>query len=74
MTNNIGNSESVMLKNLVKTNVILAMSLAVLLPLSALAAPMDAQEADDLSKEIKVESAGKVTTISNNDRCFVGNR
>lgn len=65
MTNNIGNSEGVMLKNLVKTKVVISISLcAVLLPLSAIA------ETNELPTETYAEnitdsSKSKVNELTN---------
>ena len=72
MTNNIGNSESVMLKKMTKTKVIIVMSLAVLLPLSALAAPLDNKENNEPVRETYAENIGdvpksKVTDINNDN-------
>lgn len=65
MTKNISNSEGVMLKNLAKTNIVIAISLgAVLLPLSALA------ETSELPTETYAENIGdsadnKVNELTN---------
>ncbi len=71
MTNNMGNSESVMLKNLVKTKVIIAISLgAVLLPLSAIAASADDKETGKSTVEMTIEEVDNIPSSKSDKEVF----
>lgn len=66
MTKNISNSESVMLKKLVKTKVIIAISLgAVLLPLSAVAASADDKAIGKSTVEMTMEEVDNILPSEN---------
>lgn len=65
MKKNIGNSEGVMLQKLVKTNVILAMSLAMLLPLLAVAASADDKEIGKSTIGMTMEEADNIPPSKN---------